>query len=192
METRHKITAGAMIAAIALATPVIMKFEGDGNRIGYRDVVGVVTACYGHTGAGVVVGKYYTKQECQTFLAKDVQQHADGIAQCISVDVPVPSLAAFTSFSYNVGVAGFCKSNVARKLNAGDLRGACAGLSNWVYAGGRKIDGLAKRRAQERALCERGLTKTQALSQARASTQHHTLRLPDTLAAWPGHQGAVA
>lgn len=33
----------------------------------------------------------------------------------------------------------------------GDL---AAELSRWVYAGGRKLQGLVKRRAAERAMCE--------------------------------------
>ncbi|HHG5564729.1 TPA: glycoside hydrolase family protein [Pseudomonas aeruginosa] len=44
-----------------------------------------------------------------------------------------------------------------RKLNAGDVRGACAELSRWVYAGGKKLGGLVRRRAAERELCEIGL-----------------------------------
>jgi lysozyme len=76
----------------------------------------------------------------------------------IHVDVPVESFAAFTSFAFNVGVRGFCGSKVARMLNAGDLAGACAGMDAWVYAGGRRVQGLVNRRRQERALCERGLS----------------------------------
>ncbi|WP_405045477.1 glycoside hydrolase family protein [Pseudomonas aeruginosa] len=49
------------------------------------------------------------------------------------------------------------RSTLLRKLNAGDVRGACAELSRWVYAGGKKLGGLVRRRAAERELCEIGL-----------------------------------
>lgn len=155
------LTAGAFAAAIAVATPVIMAWEGDGGRVGYRDIVGVATSCYGHTGPDVVVGKRYTATECRGQLSKDVAKHAEGIRACIKVAVPVESFAAFTSFSFNVGVAGFCRSTVNRKLNAGDLAGACAGLSAWdkarVNGKLQPVRGLTRRRAAERALCEKGL-----------------------------------
>lgn len=133
-----------------------MSAEGHRN-VGYRDVVGIPTYCYGGTGAAAVVGKVYTDAQCNSQLGADVRSHADGISACIKVATPAPSLAAFISFSYNVGVGGFCRSSVARNLNAGDLKDACAGLSAWVFAGGRRVQGLVNRRASERALCERGL-----------------------------------
>lgn len=155
---RHggKITAAALVAASLAVAPLIGQFEGKRN-VGYFDIVGVPTFCFGGTGPAAVVGKRYTDAECNTQRATMIRAHAEGIARCITVAVPSPSLQAFISFSFNVGVGGFCKSNVARKLNAGDLRGACAGLSAWDYAGGKRIHGLTVRRAQERTLCERGL-----------------------------------
>lgn len=155
---RHprKLGAAAVAAAILLATPVILHLEGT-RQVGYLDVVRVATSCTGHTGADAVVGRRYSKAECDSQLGHDLARTADGIAGCITVAVPPPSLAAFDSFAFNVGVGAFCHSSVERHLNAGDLRGACAGLSAWTYAGGRPIQGLISRRATERALCERGL-----------------------------------
>lgn len=153
--TPRGITAVSLAGAIAVATPIIAVFEGN-RPVGYRDIVGVPTSCYGHTGPDVVVGKRYTAKECETQLARDVASHANGIRACIRVDVPRDSLAAFISFSFNVGVGAFCGSTVARRLNSGDLVGACNGLSAWVYAGGKKVRGLENRRAKERELCLKG------------------------------------
>lgn len=154
--TPKGVTAGAIAGAIVLATPLIMYWEGH-RPVGYRDIVGVPTSCWGHTGPDVVVGKRYTRDECDSQLAKDVAIHAAGIRSCIRVEVPKESLAAFVSFSFNVGVTGFCRSSLARKLNAGDLKGACNGLSAWVYAGGKRVKGLENRRAKERELCLKGV-----------------------------------
>ena len=65
--------------------------------------------------------------------------------------------AAFLSFAFNVGNGAFCSSTLVRKANTGDMPGACSELSKWVYAGGKQLPGLVKRRAAERAMCERDL-----------------------------------
>ncbi|WP_231119151.1 glycoside hydrolase family protein [Rhodovulum sp. MB263] len=44
-----------------------------------------------------------------------------------------------------------------RKLNAGDLRGACDELPRWRFAGGKGVRGLAIRRNKARQLCHEGL-----------------------------------
>ena len=63
---------------------------------------------------------------------------------------------AVLSFTYNVGIGAACQSTLMRKLNAGDLRGACDQLPRWVHDGGRVIKGLVRRRTSERALCLAG------------------------------------
>ena len=75
------------------------------------------------------------------------------------VALPEPPRAALASFVYNVGEGNFARSTLLRKLNQGDLRGACHELSRWVYAGGRKLNGLVSRRATERELCLAGLAQ---------------------------------
>ncbi|HGM8337746.1 TPA: glycoside hydrolase family protein [Pseudomonas aeruginosa] len=56
-----------------------------------------------------------------------------------------------------MGETQFSRSTLLRKLNAGDVKGACAELSRWVYAGGKVYKGLVNRRKAERELCEQGL-----------------------------------
>lgn len=145
----------AVLASTAIAVPLIAKYEGV-EQVGYLDPVMIPTACAGHTRTAVV-GKVYSPQACMDLLARDAIDHGLGIDACIKVAIPTESRAAFTSFAFNVGVGSFCKSTLNLKLNAGDLRGACAELSKWTYAGGRQLPGLVRRRAEERAYCERGL-----------------------------------
>jgi lysozyme len=147
----------SVLAACALITPAIVKWEGWENRA-YLDVVNVSTACAGST-KGVVKGKTYTDQECMDRLARDVVEHAMQIDRCIKVAVPAESRAAFISLAYNVGTAGFCSSTLVKKLNAGDLAGACAEIPRWNKAGGRVLPGLVKRRAEELGYCQLGLPK---------------------------------
>jgi lysozyme len=147
--------AGAITAAVTLALPIIGSFEGY-RPTGYRDPAPAAyeTICYGHAEKGVA-GKTYTDDHCTALLVQDAIGHGTNIERCISVVVPADSLAAFISFDFNTGK--FCGSTMARKLNAGDLAGACAELSRWSYAGSKQLPGLVRRRAAERKLCEQGL-----------------------------------
>lgn len=139
---------GAGAAALALTSVAV--FEGTIPR-GYIDPVGIVTACTGHTETAEM--RPYSEEECKTLLDGDLVKHAEGAAKCVDFEKMTPSRrAAVVSFTFNVGVAGFCSSTFARKLNAGDLS-ACAELDRWVYAGGRVLPGLVKRRAVEKAMC---------------------------------------
>jgi lysozyme len=146
----------AVVSACAFAVPLIANWEGH-RSIGYADVRGIPTDCFGNTSAAMI-GKKYTDDQCMNLLAQDAVSHGLDIDRCIKVPLPVESRAAFTSFAYNAGANAFCTSTMAKKLNAGDLRGACAELSKWTSAGGHVVPGLVNRRAAERAACEKGLT----------------------------------
>jgi lysozyme len=150
---------GAVLAAAAIAIPTIAAFEGY-VPVGYPDPgplgVTLPTACYGST-KGIVLGKRYTPDQCAGMLAEDAVKHGLEIAPCLPDELPIETRAAFQSFGFNVGSGAFCKSTLARKAMAGDLRGACAELSRWTKSAGREMAGLVRRRKAERELCERGL-----------------------------------
>lgn len=159
IKLNRKIIAGATAAAIAIAVPVTANFEGLWLTAKV-DTIGTgkpVTWCYGETEGPVKVGQRFTKQECDAMLAAKLPRYADEIAKCIRVPISDKTRAAFISFAYNVGSAGFCKSTAARRLNAGDTRGACDALMMWNRAGGRVVRGLTNRRAAERRLCLEGI-----------------------------------
>lgn len=129
------------------------QFEGVVLR-GYTDPIGIVTACAGHTKTAVL-GKAYTREECDRLLEQDLAEHAKGVLECVPREkLTSGQVAAFTSFAFNVGVAKFCGSTMANKARAGDKAGSCAELSRWTLAGGRELPGLVDRRAAERAICE--------------------------------------
>ena len=152
MTPRQKLIAQIGAGAAALVTAVVAQHEG--LRLwAYRDPVGVLTACYGHTGPDVQPGQRYTRQQCRELLEADLARHAEALA-CIHRPLTDGQKAAFVSFAYNVGPQAFCGSSLVRKANAGDMAGACAELDKWVYAKGQRLPGLVKRRAAERAMCE--------------------------------------
>lgn len=160
MTPAQRVAAVMSAGAIAIGTTIAVS-EGKVN-VGYPDPgpkgVTLPTACYGST-KGIVIGKRYTDDECAEMLAEDVMKHGLEIDKCLTRPIPEKTRAAFISFAFNVGTGKFCASSLARKANAGDLRGACAELSKWTWAGTRQLPGLVRRRAAERALCEEGLTQ---------------------------------
>jgi len=138
------VLSGAGLVSIAL-------HEGFRDRA-YDDGVGVQTVGFGTT-EGVKPGDRITVERALIRLAGDVSAHEVELRRCLG-NVPLfqHEWDAYVSWAYNVGVR--CNSTLVTKLKAGDYAGACAELSRWVYAGGRVMNGLVKRRAEERARCE--------------------------------------
>ncbi|EFC7736166.1 lysozyme, partial [Escherichia coli] len=51
------------------------------------------------------------------------------------------------------GAGNFRTSTLLRKINQGDIKGACDQLRRWIYAGGKQWKGLMTRREIEREVC---------------------------------------
>ena len=152
MTERNKLAVKIGAGAVALCVPLVMYFEGTRQRV-YRDPIGILTSCTGHTGPELRMGMVFTKQQCEQQLLADLLKHSEAL-DCINTPMTDGQKAAFLSFAFNVGEGAFCGSTLARKANAGDMRGACAELSRWTLAGGKEMPGLVKRRAAERKVCE--------------------------------------
>ncbi|HEJ2442745.1 TPA: lysozyme [Burkholderia multivorans] len=150
-------------AAAALLFSIVPKFEGL-ELVARADPIGIITACYGDT-KDVRAGQRFTPAECRARLEQRLIEHAEPVLKCTpGLKGHTFQLAAAVSFAYNVGAAAYCGSTTAKRFNAGDWKGACRAMNEadngrpqWVTAGGRVLPGLVKRRAEERALCERGL-----------------------------------
>jgi lysozyme len=144
-------------AAAALAVILVGGFEGL-RTVSYRDIVGVPTLCYGET-RGIRMGMTATKTECDAMLLKGLGEFADGIERCVPALKAAPDsvYVANLSLAYNIGEGAYCKSTVARRFAAGDVRGSCDAFLMWNKAGGRVVAGLDRRRREERALCLKDL-----------------------------------
>lgn len=142
--------------AIAIAAVLVPSLEGV-EYTPYRDVGGVLTVCYGHTGKDIIPGRTYSKSECDALLEKDLQPFARSVERSLKVPAGEYQKAALISFSYNVGVNAFEHSSVLRNLNAGQYAQACDGLRKWVYVDRVKVRGLMNRREVEREICRWGL-----------------------------------
>ncbi|VDY34702.1 Phage-related lysozyme (muraminidase) [Morganella morganii] len=71
----------------------------------------------------------------------------------IKVPIDDNTRVAIYSFVYNVGPGAFSRSTMLRKLNAGDIAGACDEMKRWTFAGGKQWQGLINRRETEKAVC---------------------------------------
>ena len=149
-----KVAVGGVSAAVLLlAGGIIAKWEGVRYEP-YRDAIGVLTVCYGHTGSDIVPGKRYTINECKALLNADMAIANHAVKRCLPMPMLVQVESALTSAAFNIGPSVVCGSGLQRKALANDWPGACAELDRWKYAGGRVFRGLVLRRADERAMCE--------------------------------------
>lgn len=165
----------SLVAVLALAAPIVSKWEG--RRLDpYVDLGGVITVCDGET---AVPMRRYSHAECDAMLAAGLRRHAGPILECLPPSAPLEVKAAFTSLGYNIGVSNACGSKAAQFARAGDYRSACNAFASWnkvkvapgapwpcapakryVSSTGTRYcvwDGLVNRRADERALCLKGL-----------------------------------
>lgn len=160
--TKKGVKIGAILTALVGLTAatvlydVVPMFEGKEN-VGYIDMVGVPTKCFGDT-EDVVVGFLYTDEQCYESLERGLVKHAKPVLEATPVlkDHPM-QLAAAVSLAYNIGASAYKNSTVARRFNSGDFKGACDAFLMWNKGtmGGKKsvIPGLTRRREQERAIC---------------------------------------
>lgn len=151
-------------AAVA-CTGLIGGFEAL-RTTAYRDIVGIPTICWGET-QNVRMGDTKTAAECNSIFGRRLDEFASHVEACVpsAVTMPVERYAAHVSLAYNLGRDGYCQSSVARLQNAGDVRGACDVLPRYNKVGKGKppnrvfvvSNGLTRRRAEERALCLKGI-----------------------------------
>lgn len=147
----NRIKTGTKAAVVLVA--LVAGFEGL-RTVAYRDPVGIPTICFGET-RNVQMGDVATKQECKDMLANRLGEFERGINACLRNPglIPDGAYVASISFAYNVGVRAFCNSTMKKKLDAGDIRGACDELLKWTKARGIYLPGLANRRKAEREIC---------------------------------------
>ena len=138
----------------------------EGRRLtAYKDPVGIWTIGYGHTGPDVLPGMVITEETADIMLENDLLECYDCIEAYVDVDLSQGQYDALCSFIFNLGCGAFRNSTLLRLLNQGDYDGARKQFPRWCHAGGKKMGGLVKRRAEEAQLFSKGdepTTKTSA------------------------------
>jgi lysozyme len=115
----------------------------------YRDVAGVWTVGYGHTGPEVKAGLTITQDQAEALLKLDLARFERAVTAAVRVPLTPHQFDALVSLTYNVGAAAFAGSTLARNLNAGDTHAAAAQFTVWNRAGGVFNPGLLARRTRE-------------------------------------------
>lgn len=122
--------------------------EFEGLRLeSYRCPAGVWTIGYGHT-RGVRPGQRVTEKQAEELLRGDLLP----LEQMLSArrKWTQGQFDALLSFAYNTGEAALLRSTLLRKALQDPSDPAIrAEFLRWVYAGGRKLPGLEKRRRWE-------------------------------------------
>jgi lysozyme len=129
---------------------LIKRFEGL-RLVAYLCPAKVWTIGYGHTGADVREGLRISRRRANELLRADVLRFEEAVAKAAG-QCTQGQYDALVSFAFNVGIGALRHSTLLRKHRAGEHRLAAAEFGRWIHAGGRKWDGLVRRRAAEAAL----------------------------------------
>lgn len=159
LKSKGKRGIGFGAAALTLATSLVVYFEGV-ELVTYTDPVGIPTVCVGETAKHIVMRERFTRDECMVILNDSMRMHMVGLTACIDVPVAPHEAAALVSWSYNIGVNAACNSTLVAKLNAGAPPSEwCGELARWIYAKGKRLQGLVNRRQAEYNMCMTGAWK---------------------------------
>ena len=123
--------------------------EMEGLRLeAYRDAAGVLTIGYGHT-KGVREGDRISAYWAKELLKEDVEEVAKDVLT-LNVARTEGQLDALTSFAFNVGFGRLCRSRLLKTIRRGGSRNQIRReFKRWVFADGKKLRGLERRREWE-------------------------------------------
>jgi lysozyme len=134
----------------------------------YQDRGGRWTIGYGHCGPEVHHDLLWTEAQAEAALDADIAIHATAVQHRLA-HVPHPlsdeEFSALVIFCFNIGVAAFVGSSLARHVVLGDMQAVPGELMRWIYV---HVDGLpvvdpvlVNRRKAEIALWDSGLSPQQ-------------------------------
>lgn len=109
------------------------------------------TIGWGETGPGIVRGLKWSQEYADHRFELSLSKRERTVERLVSVPLTDNEFSALVSFEYNTGaLAG---STLLRKLNAGEPALEVAEeFRKWIFAGGRVMNGLIRRRSAERDL----------------------------------------
>ena len=119
---------------------------GDPWTIGW----GATGPCHVTTGR-IRRGTVWTREQCDARLEADLARFAAEVARAIA-DCPTSQhqFDALVSFHYNTGA--IARATLTRLHKAGRFGDARDEFGKWVHAGGKRLNGLVRRRAAEASL----------------------------------------
>lgn len=115
-----------------------------------RCSAGVPTIGYGHTGQEVRMGQKISREQAEEIFSKDIDKFGAGVARLLPPDIEQCKFDALVSFAFNCGIDALRTSTLLKKVKANpedtEIRKQ---FMRWVYAAGKKLKGLERRRKME-------------------------------------------
>lgn len=118
----------------------------------YRDIKGILTIGWGHTGPDVTDGQTITQTQADALLLQDVHQAVNCVNRVVTVPLTQNEFDSLCDFCYNCGCEAFASSTMLRLLNQQQYAAAAAEFEKWDHAAGVVIAGLLRRRKAEEDL----------------------------------------
>ena len=118
----------------------------------YQDVGGVWTVGYGHTGPDLLAGMKISQADADALLRAYVSAAVACVNRGVTEEISQAQFDALVDFCFNVGQGNLLKSSLLRYVNLGEFENAAAQFLLWVNAGGKRVEGLVRRRQAERAM----------------------------------------
>jgi len=130
---------------------LIKRFEGFEPKI-YLDAAGLPTIGYGHllrAGEAEMFKNSISPEAGEALLIKDVLSAEQAVLRLINVPLTDGQFDALVSFTFNLGSGALQRSTLRRKVNREEHSEVPREFMRWVWAGGRKLRGLIRRREAE-------------------------------------------
>ena len=127
---------------------LIKRFEGFSSSV-YICPAGYPTIGYGHLVRSGESFNEISETEAEELLCKDVESAERAVLRLVNVPLTDGQFDALVSFTFNLGAGAFQRSTLRRKVNRQAHTEVPAQMMRWVWAGGRKLNGLIRRRESE-------------------------------------------
>ena len=127
------------------------------SLVPYHDPAGLPTIGRGHllsreVGANLRQWAPITPAEADRLFDLDIALAEHYVQSLIIIPLSGRQFSALVSFVFNVGPGALRRSTLRRIINMGALEAAPKQLRRWVWASGKRLDGLIWRREAEIAL----------------------------------------
>jgi len=111
------------------------------------------TRGHGITGPEIKYGMPpITEQESLAELAVECAIRWAAVKKMVNAPLTPGQAVALISLSFNIGLAALKSSTLMRLINEGKPKQAADQFDRWVFANGKRMNGLVTRRASEKAL----------------------------------------
>lgn len=128
---------------------LIKQYEGFSPVI-YRCPAGYDTIGYGHLiRQGEDFAEGISQLWAQELLRRDVAESEHAVLRLIAMPLTDGQFDALVSFTFNLGAGALQRSSLRRVINRGEYDEAPEQLRRWVYANGKRLKGLVRRREAE-------------------------------------------